>query len=368
MTQELGPGLEPQGAPQYVPGIPAVQTGASPVWSPNGETLTFLVGREIREWTVGGTARGVYSTPLLPQGFDMSWRDGRARGVIALSVANLDIWALPVDPTSHTAVGAAVVRIDSTAAERAQSFSPDGRKLAFTSAISGTGQLWLANADGSERRQLTHLPQPVMSSTQWSPDGRQIAFPVVDPAGGDLITNVIDVEGGLPRPLFKGYVNDWSADGQYLYAFRLGAPEMTWRARVADGALEELFHGGGTVETVDGVELLYSKNNHFGIFARALAGDVAANPERKLLDDYYPARGDIVPVEDGFYYVRHTDGGEPRAFGFYEYATQRAHDVAPAPKSVDIGMTVSPDGEELLYSAWGPGSDFDLKVLEFDVR
>jgi hypothetical protein len=300
----------------------------------------------------------------------MSWRDERARAVIALSAANLDIWALPLDPVAHLAPGgleSAVPRIDSTAPERGQSFSPDGRQLAFTSAMSGISQLWVSERDGSDPRRLTDLPGPVMSSTQWSPDSKRIAFPAVDP-NGDLWTYVIDVAAGPPRPLVKGYVQDWTADGQYVYAFRLGDPATALRVRVEDGRTEELFHGSGGIETVDGARLLYTKPNQRGIFARSLASNPASNPERQLVDDYYPARGDIVPVVDGFYYVRHSEDAAPRAFGFYDYETQTAHDVAKAPKSVDIGMTVAPDGTELLFSAWGPGSDFDLRMLEFDAR
>ena len=370
MVQELAPGLKPRGAPQPVPGVPPIGLARSPTWSADGESLTFAINREIYEWNVGDTARVVYSTPLLPWGFDISWRDGRARAVIALSAANLDIWALPLDPDAHIAPGgleSAVPRIDSTAGERGPTFSPDGRSLAFTSLMSGSAELWRSDADGSARRRLTDLPGPIMSCAAWSPDSKRIALCEWQP-DGSFLTYVIDVESGPPRPLADGFVNNWSADSEYLYAFRLGNPETALRVRVADGTTEELFHGGGAVETVEGADLLYVKANQWGVFARSLVGDLASNPERRLVDDYYPARGGIVPVAGGFYYVRHSEDAAPQSFGFYDYATQVAHDVAKAPKSIDVGMTVSPDGTELLFAAWGPGSDFNLSMLEFDVR
>jgi dipeptidyl aminopeptidase/acylaminoacyl peptidase len=50
-------------------------------------------------------------------------------------------------------------------------WSPDGRRIAY---LSG-GQLWIANADGTERRQLTTLTGGA-SGPKWSPAGDLIAF------------------------------------------------------------------------------------------------------------------------------------------------------------------------------------------------
>jgi len=370
MVQDIGPGLKPLGAPQPVPIVPPIGIVRAPNWSRDGETLTFIIDREIYEWRVGGTARVIYTAPLLALGFDMSWREQSARAVISLSAANLDIFALPLDPATHVAsrgLESAVPLIQSTAGERGQKFSHDGSKLAYTSAIGGIEQVWISNTDGSEPRRITNLPWPVMAKAVWSPDDRQIAFPVADPAR-NLVTYLVDVEAGPPRELFEGYPTDWSEDGQFLYAFRLGNPETAIRVRVADTQIEELFHGGGIVETTEAADVLYAKANKPGIFARALAGDLASNPERMLVEDYYPARGDIVPVEGGFYYVGHSDQNTPRAFRFYDYAARTAHDVAAAPKGLDIGMTVSSDRTKLLFTAHAPGSSFDLRMLDFDTR
>ena len=54
-------------------------------------------------------------------------------------------------------------------------WSPDGKKIAFTSDRSGDYEIWVMNADGKEANQLTDFPgldtRPV-----WSPDGSKIAF------------------------------------------------------------------------------------------------------------------------------------------------------------------------------------------------
>src|SRR4029453_7681480 len=57
-------------------------------------------------------------------------------------------------------------------------WSPDGRRLAFFFLRgSGTaGDIWIAEADGSDPQQLTHGPGDSQGSPSWSPDGRRIAF------------------------------------------------------------------------------------------------------------------------------------------------------------------------------------------------
>lgn len=57
------------------------------------------------------------------------------------------------------------------------SFSPDGSKIAWSRVVAGKENLWIMNADGSNKTQLTFTAdqrQDVMSS--WSPDGQSIVF------------------------------------------------------------------------------------------------------------------------------------------------------------------------------------------------
>ncbi len=54
-------------------------------------------------------------------------------------------------------------------------FSPDGKRIAFTSDRAGGDNIWLMNADGSDKRQLTHEDFRLLNAPDWSPDGRFIA-------------------------------------------------------------------------------------------------------------------------------------------------------------------------------------------------
>ena len=54
-------------------------------------------------------------------------------------------------------------------------FSPDGRRIAFTSDRGGGDNIWLMNADGSDKRQLTKEDFRLLNQPTWSPDGQFIA-------------------------------------------------------------------------------------------------------------------------------------------------------------------------------------------------
>lgn len=113
----------------FLPGI-----NGSPAWSPDGNTLAMTIS------------------------------DGKGNTDIAL-----------IDPHKETKTFDDVRKLtDSPAIDTEASWSPDGRRIAFTSDRSGTPQIWLMNADGSEPRMLTREGQNMRP--RWSPDGKSIAY------------------------------------------------------------------------------------------------------------------------------------------------------------------------------------------------
>ena len=53
-------------------------------------------------------------------------------------------------------------------------FSPDGKKIAFTSDRDGCDNLWITNADGSEPKQLSKDKEAYFVSPGWTPDGEYV--------------------------------------------------------------------------------------------------------------------------------------------------------------------------------------------------
>lgn len=65
--------------------------------------------------------------------------------------------------------------VNGVAAESPLAWSPDGTRVAFTSTLGGSQDIYVMNADGSDLRALTSDPADDIHPA-WSPDGAQIAF------------------------------------------------------------------------------------------------------------------------------------------------------------------------------------------------
>jgi Tol biopolymer transport system component len=117
-------------------------------------------------------------------------------------------------------------------------FSPDGQALAFVSERSGTREIWVSRADGTDARQLTFLNGPQASQPAWSPDSRWLAF-----QGSGI--HVIPAGGGPPRKVFDdGEWPSWSADGQWIYFTRAtSGRSMSWRVAATGGPGEPAITG-----------------------------------------------------------------------------------------------------------------------------
>src|SRR5258706_8284343 len=53
-------------------------------------------------------------------------------------------------------------------------FSPDGKKILFTSDAGGGDNIWVMNRDGSEAKQITKERFRLLNNGVWSPDGEYI--------------------------------------------------------------------------------------------------------------------------------------------------------------------------------------------------
>jgi hypothetical protein len=369
MVQELGPDYARRRAPRKVRGVPA-GLPHSPAWAPDNDHLMFSMNSQIFEWPIAAeSARPVYTSPLALRQISVHWRDRRARVVGSFSKTHLDIWSLPLDPETHAATHPPSPRFgfESSSHEKWPQFSHDGTQVAFVSTRSGRSEVYVQEASGAgSPRQLTWGRPQISGHPVWSSDDMRIAFFTTAPNQPNVL-HEIAVASGAAKALFSGMPIFWLDDYLYFGQMRDGVSTVT-RVRMLDGEpvgeIEPLFAGSLGMPTVDGALLLYAKSIGTGVFARALAGTPASNAEERLVDDHMRAVGGIAPVAEGFYYSGWSNGA-PTWFKFFDFKTGLTKPIWPAPPVTENGMTVSPDGKELLYAA-PSGEGADLTLLEFE--
>jgi TolB protein len=96
--------------------------------------------------------------------------------------------------------------------------SPDGRKLAMILSKGGSPDLYVADIDGGNLRQVTQTREDESSPT-WSPDGRTLCY-ATKMDGRRVLATVSAAGGAAKRLVTAGVANpsepDWSPDGKEI--------------------------------------------------------------------------------------------------------------------------------------------------------
>src|SRR5687767_13010354 len=88
-------------------------------------------------------------------------------------------------------------------------WSPDGRRVAYVAAGSGgANDLYVVDADGNNRGQITRTRDVDETSPSWAPNGRQLAVE----RDGTIVA--VRADGGAERRLAAGWEPTWSPGGQ----------------------------------------------------------------------------------------------------------------------------------------------------------
>ncbi len=274
----------------------------------------------------------------------ISSANGRLAYVRALE--DSDIWRYRIG-----GVGAEKI-IASTMDEHNAQYSPDGKRIAFVSNRSGEcPEIWISEQDGSRALQLTHATGTWQGTPRWSPDGGWIAFDR-SADDGHIDVYLMDASGGqlhrlTPFPSDES-VPSWSRDGERVY-FRSnrGGRNEIWKLPFRGGEAVQMTDQGGYVafESFDGKTLYYTKSPAPGaLFAKPLSG----GPERRVFPDTVASRA-FCPVEDGIYFIG-TSGGSERHLSFFSYSTGSIHALTSIEEATRLGLTVSPDRKNVLFS------------------
>jgi serine/threonine protein kinase len=172
-----------------------------PAWTPNGLELIFSSGGPFASSSLWRVSSSGGKPERLPIGGDNAGQPAISSGGNRLAYversADVNIWQLQIPRSAQTVTSPPIKLIASTRHDAGPQFSPDGRRIVFSSDRLGSGlDLWVCDVNGLNPQQLTSSGG---STPRWSPDSRRIAFDAV--SGGHTDIYIIDADGGKPRPL-----------------------------------------------------------------------------------------------------------------------------------------------------------------------
>lgn len=288
-------------------------------------------------------------------------------------------------------------------------FSPDGSRIAFTSDRGGADNIWVMNADGSDKRQVTDEDFRLPANAAWTADGDYIVARkhfTTERSTGTGEMWLYHVSGGKgvalverPGPGHQKDQNDpeFSPDGRYLYFDKdttpggrfIYAPDSIGqifeilRFDTQTGETQSVVSGAGgsarPTPSPDGRYLAFTRRvlTDTHLFVK----DLKSGEERSVYADLDPDLQDIwsiygvyphmawMPDSESVVFwaggkIRRVDvnTNESRVIPFQVDDTRTVYSpprrqVEVAPDSIDTRMvrfaTVSPDGRSVVFESLG---------------
>jgi len=176
-----------------------------PDWSPDSRRIIFDTGRHdddiVRIMTI--SADGSYEEDLRIAGQQPSWAPDSERFVYRgcdLTGNRCGLWLAKAFPVQAWGLGLNLIGPVIQEPEAAHpDWSPLSEEIIYQSPATGSWDLYIINADGSGKRQLTSNPG-IEGLPTWSPDGQWIAY--LSDQGGNWGIWIIRADGTERRQLF----------------------------------------------------------------------------------------------------------------------------------------------------------------------
>ncbi len=304
-------------------------------WSPSGKIT------ELRIADVNGVGGKISSAAITANGRRMA---------IAVNRHEMHVWQMDLSPEGEGLHPRRLIA--SSFWDTGPAYSPDGSRIVFQSTRSGTSEAWLALADGSGVRQITHWGK--LGDSFWSPDGKRIMFNSGD--GGHENLYVAEVETGKIHRITNSPSVDsrgrWSHDGRWIYfdSDRTGRSEI-WKMPDGGGRAIQVTANGGTnpLESPDGKYVYYGKESGGSSYVWRIP--VAGGPESRL----FPSLVTYASLAMGsrhLYFVRNAHQYPGYGTAIYSYDLASGFICKVAEPGPDIVMlSPSPDERRLVFGA-----------------
>ncbi|HUR99571.1 MAG TPA: winged helix-turn-helix domain-containing protein [Pyrinomonadaceae bacterium] len=328
-------------------------------WAPDGNSIVYSSNRggSFALWRLS-VIDGAESEPLpinAERAFDPSISRTGNRLTFTYIQRDTNIWRVPAARNMHGQQSERL--IGSSRRELSPNYSPDGAYVAYSSDVSGSSEIWMSSADGTNAIQLTKFGGGLTVDPRWSPDGKTIVFEA-HPEGFSHLFSVSQ-EGGALKQLTSGSANytapSFSADGNSVYyGSDIDGSWQVWKMPAGGGDAVRVTPSGGyeAFESADGATLYFIKFRDAGIFKLD-----TADPSRETLlipDQVFETPGEWTLSSDGIYIIQHhyePIDKKPR-IEFFSFETGKIEKIAELEKDMGSfpGLDLSSDGRWLIYS------------------
>ncbi len=326
-------------------------------WTADSKALVYSGGRLSGNSGLAKTLWKVAATPgarpqQVPLGEDVtSPAIARTADRLAFVRNTLDvnIWRITLAERAEHAPAPSRF-VSSTRSDWNPQYSPDGRRVAFESTRTGESAIWVASADGTNAEKIFSRAGKHAGTPRWAPDSQRIAFDST--AEGNFDIFVIEPGGALLLRLTTDASDDvmpsWSPDGSEIFfaSNRTGRQEV-WKARLTGGPAEQVTRNGGACvyPSADGTHIFYTKHDgDADVWTVAVSG----GEERKVLPSVINRA--FAVVAHGIYFIPGPNSAAHFGVYYLDFSNGMIRLVTPISGRPNMGLTVSPDRQHILYS------------------